>query len=77
MNLIFAHHDMLSALDVLHIHPVTAMDHVVAFLVYALVASGAFFTVLVVSRLPRVRSSWAWMSGTLGRGWVGRGEGSL
>jgi hypothetical protein len=35
MPLLFAHHDMFDALDVLHLNPVTPLDHALALATYA------------------------------------------
>ena len=42
MQPLFAHHDMLEALDVLGINPVTPMDHALALSAYALLAFALF-----------------------------------
>ena len=36
MPLLFAHHDMLDSLDVLHLNPVTPLDHALALATYAM-----------------------------------------
>jgi hypothetical protein len=43
MKPLFAHHDMLEALDVLGFHPVTSFDHSLALATYALLAFALFF----------------------------------
>ena len=43
MQLLFAHHDMLDALDVLGLHPVTPLDHALALVFYMMLASAALF----------------------------------
>lgn len=42
MHLLFAHHDMLEALDVLGLNPVTPLDHTLALATYTLLALIAF-----------------------------------
>ena len=51
MPLIFAHHDMLDSLDVLHLHPTTPGEHAVAFAGYALLILG-------VACAARIGSGW-------------------
>jgi hypothetical protein len=41
MNFLFAHHDMLDALDILHLHPVSWSEHAVAFVIYSLIVLGS------------------------------------
>lgn len=36
MPLLFAHHDMFDSLDVLHLNPVTPLDHALALASYAM-----------------------------------------
>ena len=38
MPLLFAHHDMFDSLDVLHLNPVTPLDHALAVATYAMLA---------------------------------------
>ena len=38
MPLLFAHHDMFDSLDVLHLNPVTPLDHALAVGTYAMLA---------------------------------------
>lgn len=40
---LFAHHDMLEALDVLGFHPVTPVDHALALASYGLLAFALFY----------------------------------
>ena len=54
MNLLFAHHDMLDALDILHLRPVSWEEHAVAFVIYSLIAlGGAAGTAAVFRKLRR------------------------
>jgi hypothetical protein len=43
MKPLFAHHDMLEALDFLGFHPVTPVNHSLALATYALLAFALFF----------------------------------
>ena len=38
MPLLFAHHDMFDSLDVLHLNPLTPLDHALAVATYAMLA---------------------------------------
>lgn len=54
MHLLFAHHDMLEALDFLGLNPVTPLDHAQALATYALLALVAFLVLKRAARgLPR------------------------
>jgi hypothetical protein len=49
MQPLFAHHDMLDALDILNLHPVTPLEHALAFAIYAALVFVAFLAL-----------RWAW-----------------
>jgi len=55
MNLIFAHHAMVEAFDVLHFHPVTAGQHALALAAYGLILAGAALGVSTGFHVLRAR----------------------